>query len=52
MQAEDRSIAPLPRVGVLVYDVAIIEIDSLILHPGATWNHSLKSQPETTRHAA
>jgi hypothetical protein len=52
MQAEDWSIPPLPRVGVLVYDVAIIEIDSLILHLGATWKHSLKSQPETTRHAA
>jgi hypothetical protein len=35
MQAEDRSIPPLPRVGVLVYDVTIIEIDSLILQLGA-----------------
>jgi hypothetical protein len=35
MQAEDGSIAPLPRVGVVVYDVAIIEIDSLILQLGA-----------------
>jgi len=35
MQGEDRSIAPLPRVGVLVYDVVIIEIDSLILQLGA-----------------
>ena len=39
MRAEDGSIAPrsplAAMAAVLVYDVAIIEIDSLILQPGA-----------------
>lgn len=35
MRAEDGSIAPPPRGGVLVYNASIIEIDSLILQPGA-----------------